>query len=139
MNVLASYWFTLGKLNERNFGTTWSVWRLKRHVKSGSTVLSFFYSFIFLQLHYPIYQLSYFCVNSVLKLLKFNSTVNLVKQALAWRADDSPRSRCHQRKSRKKEAWVGDEKLALRLSCVTSAKSEIARPEFILIDLTELS
>ena len=90
MNVLASYWFRLVKLNERNFGTTWSVWRLKSHVKSGSIVLFFLDPFIFLQLHYPIYQLSYFCINSVLKLPKFRCTINLVKQALAWRGDDSP-------------------------------------------------
>ena len=107
MNVLASYWFRLVKLNERNFGTTWSVWRLKSHVKSGSIVLFFLDPFIFLQLHYPIYQLSYFCINSVLKLPKFHCTINLIKEALAWRADDSPRPRCHQHKSRKKRlGWA---------------------------------
>ena len=107
MNVLASYWFTLVKLKERNFGTTWSVWRLKRHVKSGSTVLFFLDPIIFLQLHYQIYQLSYFCISTVLKLPKFHCTINLIKEALAWRADDSPRPHCHQRKSRKKRlGWA---------------------------------
>ena len=107
MNVLASYWFTLVKPKERNFGTTWSVWRLKRHVKSGSTVLFFLDPIIFLQLHYQIYQLSYFCISTVLKLPKFHCTINLIKEALAWRADDSPRPHCHQRKSRKKRlGWA---------------------------------
>ena len=71
---LLSYWLTLGKLNERNFGTTLRVWQIITNVKSSSAFLIFFLVFSYFR-NCSTLIVSYFCTYSYIKLPRFQCTI----------------------------------------------------------------